>query len=394
VAEVADVLVLGAGISGCALAHHLAMRGLRPTVYDPRTPSAGATGRSAGVLTEQLWNAWDVEVVRETRREYAELARADEPRAYRRNGFVRLASDPVAIALLDDAIGRWKAWGVEVEELTPAELSRAIPAGAFGPVDRIVHTPHDAVVDPSAIAATYAARALRAGAQFDLGRPTVSVGADGGDWVVATGTGTLRGRRLVVAAGAWSKGILLALDHPMPLAPYRTQAALLRPGTPAPDGFPTVHDLDTDVYLRPETMGRVLAGDGTEDVEANPEAFATSGDPEFLAHLAESVAARFPGWTESEVVGSWAGVCVATPDRRPIVGAVPGAPGLFVMAGFNGFGVMRAGETARRLADLIVDGPSAEASLAPVRPDRFSEPARPFRPRPGFTVEGGENPRF
>jgi glycine/D-amino acid oxidase-like deaminating enzyme len=372
----------------------MAKRGLAPTVYDPRTPSAGATGRSAGVLTEQLWNRWDVEVARATRREYEELAHAYEPGAFRRNGFVRIATDPAAAGALEEAVARWRGWGVEVEELSGAELSRGIPEGDFEGVRRIVRTPHDAVVDPTAIAAIYADAARKAGARFDFGRPTLSVGPRGDLWEVATPTGSVRGRRLVVAAGAWSKAILRALGHPLPLAPYRTQAALLLPGRPAPEGFPTVHDIDTDVYLRPENQGRILVGDGTEHVEADPEAFPLGGDLDFLSHIAESLATRFPGWMESEVLGSWAGVCVSTPDRRPVVGAVPGAPGLFVLSGFNGFGIMRAGDTARRLADLVVDGPAAAEPLAPVRPDRFSDPSMHFIPRPGFTVEAGENPRY
>jgi sarcosine oxidase, subunit beta len=389
-----DCLVLGAGISGCALAYHLARRGVPPTVYDPRTPSAGATGRSAGVLTEQLWNAWDVEVARETRREYAELSRQYEPGAYRHNGFLRIASDPVAAGLLEEAAARWRGWGVEVEEPGPAELARLVPAGSFESVRRAVLTPHDAVVDPSAIATTYAEAARKAGARFDFGRPMTSIGRRGDRWEVVTPTGSLSAPLAIVAAGAWTKAILRTLGHPLPLAPYRTQAALLRPPKPAPDGFPTVHDLDTDVYLRPELQGRILGGDGTERVEADPENFAAGGDLDFLAHLAESLSDRFPGWKESEVLGSWAGVCVSTPDRRPVVGEVPGAPGLFVMAGFNGFGIMRAGGTARRLADLVIDGAPSAEPLSFVRPDRFPDRTVRFAPRPGFTVEAGENPRY
>ncbi len=67
----ADTIVLGAGIAGCALAYHLAGRKVGPVVlYDPQTPSAGATGRAAGVVTEQLWNEWDVEVARASKNEY------------------------------------------------------------------------------------------------------------------------------------------------------------------------------------------------------------------------------------------------------------------------------------------------------------------------------------
>jgi glycine/D-amino acid oxidase-like deaminating enzyme len=80
-----------------------------------------------------------------------------------------------------------------------------------------------------------------------------------------------------------------------------------------------------------------------------------------------------------------------------LIGPVPGTPGLFVIAGFNGFGVMRAGGAARRLADLLVDGEASESArqgLAPVWPGRFEGPLPPFLPKPGFTLEPGDDPRF
>jgi len=166
---------------------------------------------------------------------------------------------------------------------------------------------------------------------------------------------------------------------------------------PADAEFPSAHDLDRDVYLRPESNGRILGGDGTEHVEADPERFVPGGDASFLEHLAVSLSDRFPGWADSEVVSAWAGVCTATPDRRPLIGPVPGAPGLYTITGFNGFGVMRAGGAARRLSDLLVDGETSDAArqaLEPVWPGRFRSPTPPFLPKPGFTLEPGDDPRF
>ncbi|HUI38845.1 MAG TPA: FAD-binding oxidoreductase [Thermoplasmata archaeon] len=389
-----DALVLGAGISGCSLAFHLAQRGLVATVYDPRTPAAGATGRSAGLLTEQLWDRWDVDLVRETRKEYAELAAAYDPSAYRRTGFLRIATAPVAVELLGEAAARWRSWGIDVEEPRRSEIARLVPALNLEGIGAAVFTPSDGVVDPSSIATTYAEAARKGGATFDFGLPTVSLDHRDGVWELRTATGTIRAVRLVVAAGAWSKSIVRSVGHPLPLAPYRTQAALLKPPGPRGPDPPAVHDLDLDVYLRPELEGRLLAGDGTEDREADPESFASEGDETFLAHLAETMEQRFPAWRDSEVAGSWAGVCTATPDRRPVIGTLDGARSLYVIGGFNGFGVMRAAGAARRLADLIADGPSASGPLAPARPDRFPEPEVTFRPRPGFTVEAGDDPRY
>jgi sarcosine oxidase, subunit beta len=396
--ERVDTVILGAGIAGCALAYHLALRSVGSVVlYDPRTPAAGATGRAAGVVTEQLWNSWDVEVARESRNEYAELSARWDPTAFTANGFARFTARPDAARVLEEAVERLRGWGVDVQTVDAAELSRIVPWANLDDVAGAILSPKDAVVTPSALTGIYAEGARSRGVDVDFGSPFHTLASEGGGWVLGCGHRTIRARRLVVAAGAWSKKVLTDLHHPLPLAPYRTQAAVLRPSPGGPPSFPSVHDVDLDVYVRPEDQGRILAGNGTELVEVDPDRTSGGGDEKFLAHLAESFGRRFPGWAEAELVRAWAGVCTSTPDRRPCVGPIRDAPGLYALTGFNGFGVMRAGGIARRLAALLAAGegnPFETEALRPVLPDRFPPGTATVAPRPGFTLEGGDDPRF
>jgi glycine/D-amino acid oxidase-like deaminating enzyme len=80
-----------------------------------------------------------------------------------------------------------------------------------------------------------------------------------------------------------------------------------------------------------------------------------------------------------------------------LVGPVPNTTGLYVLTGFNGFGVMRAGGVARRLSDALraeAAGKPDWSGLTPVLPARFPAGHPPFPPKPGFTLEGGDAPRF
>jgi len=396
--ERVEVIVLGAGIAGTALAYHLAKRSVGPTLlYDPRTPAAGATGRAAGIVTEQLWNEWDVAVTRLARKEYAELAARRDPSAFTENGFVRWTSQEGAARVLTEATARLRGWGVEVRAFGRTELERAVPWGRFDDVVGAIFSPGDAVVTPSTLTDLYADEARRAGADLETGSPFHRLAQEDGGWTLEAGARSVRARRVVVAAGAWSKRILAELGHPLPLAPYRTQAATLRAPPGGPEVFASVHDIDLDVYARPEGSGRILAGDGTELVEVDPDRTPSGGDERFLGHLAESFTSRFPGWANSELVRAWSGVCTSTPDRRPLVGPVPGAAGLYALTGFNGFGVMRGGGVAQRLAEVLAAGDGSgreQALLGPVLPGRFPPGTPATVPRPGFTLEGGDAPRF
>ncbi len=396
-AERAEAVVLGAGIAGCALAFHLAARSVGPiVVFDPQTPGAGATGRAAGIVTEQLWDRWDVEVTRASKAEYAALAARWDPTAYAVNGFVRWTRRPEVAEALARSVERLEGWGVRSRRLTTDELAAHFPAGRFDGVIAASGCVDDAVVTPSTMAQIYAEGARAHGVDFWLGQPLSAFRKVGDAWQLTSGGRTVHASRAVVAAGAWSKRLLADLGHPLPLAPYRTQAAILRPSPGVPPDLPSAHDLDSDVYVRPEQNGRVLAGDGTEHVEVDPETFRTGGDDAFVAHVAETFADRFPAWAEAELVRAWAGVCASTPDRRPLIGPVPRADGLYVLAGFNGFGVMRAGGAASRLAAVLgsADADRELGRLAPVDPRRFAGWTGTFSPRPGFTLEGGDDPRF
>ncbi|MFY9716604.1 MAG: FAD-binding oxidoreductase [Thermoplasmata archaeon] len=392
-----EVIVLGAGIAGAAVAHHLCERSIGPvTLYDPRTPAAGATGRAAGIVTEQMWDRWDFDVVRETREEYAQLSAEHDRSAYRVNGFVRWTARPVIGDALQAAGARLRAWGANVHSLTPAEVKAHLPAVRTDGIRHAWFDPDDAIVTPSALTDIYLESARSKGAEILLGDPYRGLRREGPEWALEVGARTVRSRNVVVAAGAWSKKVFQELGTPLPLAPYRTQAALLLPPEPRGQDFPSAHDLDLDVYLRPEANGRILAGDGTRLVEVDPDTAPASADDEFVAHLAESFGARFPGWADAALVRAWAGVCVSTSDRRPLIGPVPGAEGLYALCGFNGFGVMRAGGAARRLAEVIAaeGGGRAADRIGPVLPGRFATAVPAFTPRPGFTLEGGLNPRF
>lgn len=392
----ADVLVVGAGVAGAALAYHLARRRCGTVVaLEARTAAAGATGRAAGIVSEQLWDRWDVEVVRASKEEYAALAGRLAPDAYRTNGFVRWTADERIAAALRARSEELRGWGVAVREVEPAGLADLVPAVRSDDLRAIAYAPEDAVVTPSTLADLYVAEGRRLGVEWRFGSPVVGLEPDGGGWAVTVRGSRLRARTVAVAAGAWSKRLLGIARAPLPLAPYRTQAAVLdRPGG-FPSNLPSFHDLDVDVYARPEENGRLLAGDGTERVETDPETFVPTGDPEFVEHLADAFERRLPGWTDATLVRAWAGVCVATPDRRPLIGEVPGAPGLFVLSGFNGFGVMRASGAAQRLADLLAGGGSAaEERLATVAPRRFPPGTAAVPPRPGFTLQAGDTPEF
>ncbi len=127
----------------------------------PPNPRAGATGRAAGIVTEQLWDRWDVEVTRQSKEQYSRLSAKWDPSAYTVNGFVRWAHGDEAMRALDTAVRRLRSWGVHVQELDGAALAARVPWGRFDDAPRAIWSPADAVVTPSTMGEIYAEQARR-----------------------------------------------------------------------------------------------------------------------------------------------------------------------------------------------------------------------------------------
>ncbi len=385
-----STLVLGAGLVGCALAYHLARLGAREILlYDEAYPSAGASGKGAGILCAQCWDPWDAQVVEETRQEYRDLSTRYHLGGYLTTGGLRSVSTPSLLPRLEERRRMLEGLGIPVRYLDPAGIREAVPGIEVGDLKGALFTPEDAVVEPPEMTFLYAELAQRAGVELTWGWGFRGLRREGAGWVLSTPGGDFQAAEVVLTAGAHTKRIVASLGLPLPLAPYRTQACRLAP-TPAAAVFPSYHDTERDVYVRPAPGGTLVAGDGTELTESDPQRYNPGGDFSFLAHVAEVFSHRWPLWASASVTRAWAGLCVSTPDRHPLVGPVGPREGLYVACGFNGFGVMRAGAIAGRMARAMRTG--RWEALAPCAPSRFPGGEVRFSPRPGFTLEGEDGP--
>ncbi len=385
--ERADFVVLGGGIVGSALSYHLTRRPSHRAVTIDLTPSEPrdrATSSSAGILTYPGWDAWDLDILGETYEEYRALSEASGLGGFRTNGGIRVTTCDEGVRWIELVSRFLERRGIESEAIGPGRLRDLLPGGVPEGVRAALYTPADATVSAPELASAYLRRAGESGGELVQTVTPPRIASLEDRWRVELADRSVETPSLILATGAWTKRLLEELGHPLPLAPFRTQACRLRP-RPLAREFPTFHDIDQNHYVAPADQGRLVAGDGTEKVETDPVRAHRSADSDFLERITETVRASFLEFESVRVEEGWAGVCVASPDRYPLVGRVPGAPGLFVATGFNGFGVMRAAGLARRLADGIRE--DRWDDLLPADPGRFPTPDSPFEPRPAFPLD-------
>jgi glycine oxidase len=359
-----DVVVVGAGIIGCAVAYELASRGAAVRVLDVRGVARGATAASAGVLCPHIEGhaaalrrlgtaslaCYDAFVARVA----ADAGRGIE---YQRCGTLEVALTDAEAAQLEGTAESHARAGVEHRYLEPREARALEPSLS----DRIVGAlliPEHGYVRAADFTQALAAAAVARGATLEEQTAVRRIVWQGSKPGVESDRGTINADAIVIAAGSWSS----ALEPCAPqVKPIRGQ--LLQLGGRSPIASRVVWGFDC--YVVPWQDGSFLVGATVEDVGFD-ESATVAGVRDLLDRACELLPpARTATFRDVRV-----GLRPATPDELPIVGPSSTYPGVYFATGHYRNGVLLAPLTAAVLGDLIVDRRSAP-ELELMAPRRF-----------------------
>ncbi|KAB1189157.1 MULTISPECIES: FAD-binding oxidoreductase [Haloferax] len=371
------VAVVGAGAVGLTVAHDLAKNGARVTVFERDAPGGGMTGRAAGICYDAYAEDIDVAVADRAMARLRSLS-GEGAFVFHDTPYVFLAreGDDAGAAALSEAVERMQVHGRDVSIVTAYELADRFPIRTDD-VALAGVAANAGWADPAAYVDLFVEKCEAMGVEFRLG-DAVSIRGDP-PGVAVDDVVTARFDAVVVAAGVHSRRLLAEAGYPIALKPYRVQALV---GDCDYRG-PTVYDATDESYLRPHPSG-VLAGDGVEPVEANPDDWDPTADDWFVRDSLSTVTHRTK--TEPTVERAWAGLCGATPDRNPLVGAV--GDGLYVAAGWHGHGFMWAPAMGELVAGEVLGDPDSSVP-DPFDPRRF-DGDESFAVVDGMTVDNDD----
>lgn len=369
-----DVVVIGGGVVGLALAWRAAQRGLEVTVLERGRAGGGTSHVAAGMLapvaeadpSEQPLLALGIAAAEAYPDFVAELRKCSplDP-GYLRCGTLVAARDADEAEALTRALGLRTDLGLPVARLRGSQARALEPA--LSPSLRLaLELPSDHAIDPRALTATLADAVVRAGGVLCEGAEVARVecGDDRVKAVMLAGGRRVACEQVVMAAGAWSGQISgLPPGAEVPLRPVKGQ--ILHMHDPAGPGLlGRVLRLE-GAYVVPRGDGRYVLGATVE--ERGFDETVTAGA---VLELLREAAELLPGLSELVVDELLAGLRPGTPDNAPIIG--PGAVnGLYWATGHYRGGVLLAPVTATLLAGMLA-GEEPEIDLAPFTPGRFA----------------------
>jgi glycine oxidase len=368
VASPSDLVVIGAGIVGCAVAHELARRGASVDIVDDRPAAMGATQASAGVLAPYIEAREEGPLLDLTSRsldlfdEFVARVSADSGVAvnYKRTGTFEVALQTEALRRLETLRDALSRRGV------PAELVDRQKARDWEPqlADAVVGgllIPSHGFVAAAELTRALATAARRHGAQLVERGRVRRISRSGADLRVETERGALTGNGVVVAAGSWTGQIEIDGAARVPVKPIRGQLLQL-----AWKGPPLRRVTWSErCYLVPWDDGTLLVGATVEDAGFD-ERTTVAG----VRDLVEAAIELIPQTSKATFQTARVGLRPASADELPIIGPSTVMPNLMYATAHYRNGVLLAPLTAQLVADSMLEK-TVDPLLELTRPDRF-----------------------
>lgn len=377
-----DVVVIGAGILGSAVAHFASAAGASVTVVERGLPASGTSSRCEGnILLSDKELGPELDLTRYSLDVWKQdLAPYSDAWEFQAKGGVIVASQEQSLVSLQRLMTAQRSHGIDVQEVTPDELVELEPW--ITPEARgAAYYPQDAQVQPVLAATGMLSLARAAGAEVHVNTSVTGFLRDG-DRVtgVRTTAGDISAGAVVNASGTWGGEIAALAGVNVPVLPRRGYVMVTEPLPPrirhkvyAAEYVDNVGSSDAGLQSSPVVegtpAGTILVGSTRERI-----GFESRVAVDGLRTMAVNATALFPFLARTRIMRHYHGFRPYCPDHLPVIGHDDRAPGLWHACGHEGAGIGLSAGTGKVLAQAIT-GSTPDLDLTPFAPARFGEGA-------------------
>lgn len=359
-----DVLVIGGGLAGAATAYYLAREGVEVTLVERTDLNTQASGSNAGSLHLQIpfpefiseGDGWArgftqaIPVMRESIRLWrgleAELGCDLEVSI---DGGLLVAETEAQMRDIARKTVIERSAGLEIELLSGADL-RGIAPYLSERMIGAAFCPEEGKANPLKATPAFAAAARRHGARILTNCPVTALARDGNAYRAETGAGPIRALRLVNAAGAEAGQIAAMLGIELPIEGFPIQVSVTEPAEPLVNHL--VYFAGDKLTLKQAKNGSFLIGGGWP-ARRSARAGRLAVDPQSLRSNLRIAGHVVPRLNSICLLRVWPAIVNGTADWKPILGELPGWPGVF-MSMFPWMGFTAGPMSALLTAELVL----------------------------------------
>ena len=365
----ARAVIIGGGVVGCSVAYHLTKLGWTDVVLLERKQlTCGTTWHAAGLIGQLRASQNLTRLAKYTQELYFGLeAETGIATGIKRNGSITVALTEERKEEVYRGASMARAFGVEVEEISPAEVKNRYPHVNVEDVVGAVTLPKDGQGDPANVALALAKGARMRGAKVLEGVRVTAVHRANGrvtgvSWAKDAGTGRIEADFVVNCAGMWGHEVGRMAGVNVPLHACEHFYIVTEP-IEGLSQLPVLRVPDECAYYK-EDAGKILLGAFEPNskpwgMNGIPEDFCFDQLPEDFDHfepILEQAVNRMPMLAKAGIHTFFNGPESFTPDDSYHLGEAPNLRNFFVAAGFNSVGIQSAGGAGMALAQWMEDG--------------------------------------
>ncbi len=372
-----DVVVVGAGIVGTAIAYNLSQAGIQDVlVLEKNTVCSGDTAYSCAIVRTHYSNPLTCKMATIGRDVLADFPhRVGGESGFRRCGYL-IFSGPEMLVEFERNVALQRDAGADVDlidthqalELHPLLNPTRIAGAAFEPLSGFA--------DPHLTTVAYVDAARRSGVEIRQGIVVRDLVEDADDRVgaVRTNQGDISAGHVVLATGVWTNTLTEAIGLHYAYRTVNHKVVHFSFDHPYPhERYPVVRDLPGICYNRPHNGGVLFGDSGRGEPVPNADYVDQSLARDEAGTFLENFTNCFPSLDGARITSHWAGRYDESPDSNPIIGGFPGKDGVTAVCGLSGGGFKLAPCIGQMVAEQIAHGESRILPSEPYLPTRFEQ---------------------
>ena len=371
--QTSDVVVIGAGIIGLAIAYSLLRAGKCVRIIERSKPGIGQSTKTGGGIRLAHGSELNIQLTQlsfDTWLNYEKYFNIDP--FYRTTGHLFLTAESENVLLSQAAL--LERMKVDYDLLSTSQMSSYWPQLSSMNFSKGLYCREGGYLDQHRVIKGYVDTVVSNGVKLLTGTQVdgllkVNERISG----VTTSAGKFHAEWVVNAAGPYAGEVADLVGCQIPFVSRRHELLVLEESAAVPEEIPWLIDMDRQVHMRPDGSGRALIGGFLGHDEAtDPNTY----DPELSEEWSKEVRREASNSfcitnPESKVLKGWSGLYPGTVDYMPVIDET--LPGLVTAAGFSGTGLMHAPIEGEIVADLISSSKRHHVDISSLSSTRFTK---------------------
>ncbi len=368
----ANIVIIGAGISGLSTAYNLAKNGMKDiVVIDKAYITSGSTGR-CGAGVRQQWGTKLNCILAKKSIDFFTTAKEElgyeKDIEFKQEGYLILSTTKGEDVLFEKNVILQNSIGIPSVMLTVNEALKIVPHLNPNSFTSATFCKTDGHVNPFLMSEAYYLAARKLGVEFffyeNVERIIIE---DNQIKKVITDKREILTSKILNAAGGFAREVGLMAGVDIPVFSENHEILVTEP-TRKIQG-PMVMSFSKNIYCQQVPHGSFLMGRGNPDAKHNHDISSTW---QFLDEMAKTVCHILPEVGKLRVIRTWGGSYNISPDHQPIISDTSVLPGFYIACGYSGHGFMFAPITGELLSQMILGLP-LEDYAKDLHIDRFKD---------------------